>query len=139
MIDVLRFTVPGTPVPQGSKSISRAGVMYEANKALAPWREAVTVAARQARLHARHETYPARAPVRVVLEFFMPRPPSLAARHVAPAVAPDLDKLARAILDALGTAKVYRNDGQVVSMQCDEYYGTDFTGVDITTGMLIAD
>ena len=136
MIDPLRFTVPGTPVPQGSKSISRTGVMYEANRALPAWREAVIVCARQARLHARHETYPQRAPVAVLLEFFVPRPATLARKHETPAVAPDLDKLTRAILDALALAKVYRNDGQVVSIRADKYYAAGFTGVDITAGLL---
>src|SRR5699024_7139974 len=34
--------IPGTPVPQGSKSVTRTGVMFESNPRLKPWRETMS-------------------------------------------------------------------------------------------------
>ena len=36
---------------------------------------------------------------------------------------PDIDKLARAILDALTDARVWPDDGQVVTMHVEKRYG----------------
>jgi len=58
-------------------------------------------------------------PVAVDLIFFMPRPKTV--KREAPWVYPDLDKLLRAVLDAL-TGKVYRDDGQVIWVHMGEEY-----------------
>jgi Holliday junction resolvase RusA-like endonuclease len=53
--------------------------------------------------------------VRVTLAFYLPRPQSLPRRVLAHTKAPDLDKLARNIFDAL-TNVVFRDDAQIVDV-----------------------
>lgn len=88
--------VPGAPAPQGSKRHVGRGILIESSKAVGPWRERVALAAHS---HARG-LIP--GPVHVRLNFVMPRPKSAPRRSTPPAVKrPDVDKLARAVLDAL--------------------------------------
>lgn len=104
--------VPGRPAPQGSKRYLGRGVMVESSKAVKPWRADV----RDALLDAGGNPVAQFAgPVSVVLEFVLPRPASTPKRTTPPAVKrPDLDKLERAVLDAIGSAGVWRDDSQVV-------------------------
>lgn len=131
MIDI---TVFGRPAPQGSKkAFLRPGAkfptMIEASKKLAPWRNAVAQAAGSAMGNRTVWT----GPVKVVLRFSMLRPKahfgsgrnagaikaSSPRHHVQ---TPDVDKLARAVLDAL-TSVVFRDDSQV----CDLWASKQWT------------
>lgn len=109
--------VAGIPVPQGSKSVTKRGLMYEANKALIPWRGRVEVAAK----HAMQGRELFTGPVDISIAFAMPRPKS--ARRDFPSVKPDLDKLIRAVGDAL-TGVVYKDDALVVHLDCIKHYTT---------------
>lgn len=108
--------VPGDAAPQGSKSFKgmRGGraILAESSKALGPWRERVALAA-----HAHGWTLaPAGVPVAVELLFVRPRPLSTPKRRTPPAVKkPDLDKLERAILDAI-TGIAFTDDSQVTDL-----------------------
>lgn len=125
------FTVDGVPRPQGRKSaITRGGrtvVVESGRKLLQPWREAIAGAA------ARAIAEPFAGPVRVELVFTMPRPLDHYAgrdrarplRENAPRWhphRPDLDKLARAVLDGL-TGPALLDDGQVVELVARKVYG----------------
>lgn len=115
---LLQVFVPGRPAPQGSKRfLGRSGgkgITVESSKAVAPWRADVRDAA-LAKLG--NEVSPADGALSVHLEFVMPRPTSTPKRSTPPAIKrPDLDKLARAVLDALGSAGVWRDDSQVVEL-----------------------
>lgn len=114
------FFVPGTPAPQGSKKHVGNGVMIESSKHLKPWRARVAWLARQ---HIRRSHT---GPVKLEMQFYFRRPK----RHYgtgrnsdnlklsAPAMhtqKPDIDKLERAILDAL-TGIAYIDDSQVVKV-----------------------
>lgn len=102
--------VPGRPAPQGSKRHLGNGIMVEASKAVKPWRVDVAWAVRA------HFPTPLDGPVRLELEFVMPRPKSAPKRSTPPAVKrPDLDKLARAVLDAI-TGVVVSDDSQIVEL-----------------------
>jgi crossover junction endodeoxyribonuclease RusA len=118
--------VAGVPAPQGSKRAYGAGRpggkirLVESSKRVKPWREDV----RQAFLDQRH---PESAPhviatggeaLIVKIVFVMPRPKATSkTRATPPAVKkPDLDKLERAVLDALTSAGVYADDSQVVAL-----------------------
>lgn len=92
--------------------------MRHSNKGLKPWRNTIR--------HVASNTFTARisGPVRVVANFYLPRPKSVQKR-LRPHVAPDLDKLERAIGDALeGVA--YDNDSQIVSWRADKWYADDY-------------
>jgi Holliday junction resolvase RusA-like endonuclease len=108
--------VEGVPVPQGSKSISRSGVMYEANKALKPWRKEVTAAASWV---AGPQFELMQGPLVLAVWFTMPRPPTV--KRESPSVPPDLDKMCRAIGDAL-SGIVYKDDAQIIRIDAIESY-----------------
>ena len=124
------FEVPGVPQPQGSTKAFRhrttGRVMVTSDNArLRPWRDAVCWHARQA-LAGRGALV---GPVAVAVEFRFRRPaghfgkrglrPAAPREHV---VRPDLDKLARAVLDALNEAGVWRDDAQVVELRLRKGY-----------------
>ena len=114
---MIAFTVFGVPIPQGSmKAFMRPGMRFPVvtadNKRTKSWRQAVVDAAREQLADAS----PLEGPVGLGVEFFLPRPRSAKKDVVLPAKKPDLDKLVRAIGDALTAAGVWRDDSQVVSV-----------------------
>lgn len=118
---MLDFFVEGTPVPQGSKNAYVRGgraVLVDANPRLKSWRAEVREAAEAAIADAGWETLD--EPCHVYLGFTLPRPKR--PRWGAPAVKPDLDKLTRAVFDALTDAGVWRDDSRVVSMEVTKKY-----------------
>jgi len=130
----LVITVYGIPAPQGSKRHVGNGVMVESSKKVKPWREDVRAAALQAYandqgivLHTRTQ------PIRVDITFTLPRPKGhyRTGRNAHllrdnapqwPATKPDIDKLARSTLDALGSAGIYHDDAQVARLYVTKEY-----------------
>lgn len=110
----LEFFVPGKPAPQGSKRHVGRGILVESSRECGPWRERVAIAAHNAM---RSSGLPILAgAVTVILDFTLPRPKSAPKRSTPPAVKrPDLDKLQRAVLDAI-TGVVIVDDSQVVNI-----------------------
>ena len=128
------WDVDGTPVPQGSLRPYMAGgrpvLVYSNREPLAMWRDAVRDAC--------PITEPALGPCGVHMRFRIQRPRghyakdgSILPRFVdaMPCTRPDIDKLARAILDAL-TMRVWRDDAQVVDMHATLRYA-DTPGVTV--------
>lgn len=118
---MISFFVEGVPAPQGSKDHVGNGRMVESSKRLKPWRATVRAAARAA-----WEGEPYAGPVSVDVTFRFLRPKShygtgrnaAILKGSAPshhAYRPDVDKLARAILDAL-TGVAWSDDSQVVAV-----------------------
>lgn len=122
MTFLLTCIIPGTPQQQGSKRSLGAGRPFiEANKNLAPWR-ADAIAYLQAEWRGRG---PTTEPVSVDVAFDFARPASHygtgrnagVLKDSAPggkATAPDLDKLCRALGDALTQSGVLRDDALIV-------------------------
>ena len=110
--------VRGTPAPQGSKRHVGGGRMVEQSKAVGPWREAVRGETQRAMGH----LVPAEGPLSVLINFYLPRPKSLAKSVTLPAKRPDLDKLARAVLDGLTEGGAWLDDGQVVRLMAQKNY-----------------
>ena len=111
----LYFEVDGSPTPQGSKSAYVRGgraVLVEANKKLPAWRLAVKSAAELA-LAERGLIKPFTGPVRVTVTFFLAKP-AKPKWPIFPASKPDLDKLARAVLD--GCLPLWTDDSLVVDL-----------------------
>ena len=117
-IMLLAVFVPGKPAPQGSKRYlgvkGGKGITVEMSKKVAPWRTDV----REAVIGAARVAGSGGAPLSVRLEFVMPRPASTPKRRTPAAVKrPDLDKLVRAVLDAIGSAGcIWVDDSQVVDL-----------------------
>jgi crossover junction endodeoxyribonuclease RusA len=91
---------------------ARFPVVTADNKRTKPWKHTVTELA----LAARGEAPAIDGPVIVELALYLPRPKSAPQRVKHPAKKPDIDKLVRAILDALTYARVWNDDSQVVSL-----------------------
>jgi Holliday junction resolvase RusA-like endonuclease len=119
----LSFQVFGDPVPQGSKRafvVKNRPVVVDDNKAtLRSWRSAVIDAAR-AEING---DAPELGPIRVTLMFFLRRPQRPKAG--VPIVKPDIDKLARAVLDGMMDAGVFRDDSQVTTLTARKRYTTE--------------
>jgi crossover junction endodeoxyribonuclease RusA len=110
---VLDVWVPGKPAAQGSKRYLGPGRVVEQSKNVAPWRSDV-----RSVVASRWHAEPIAVAVRAWLDFVMPRPSSAPKRFTPNAVKrPDLDKLQRAILDALGSAGVWGDDSQVIDIR----------------------
>jgi Holliday junction resolvase RusA-like endonuclease len=128
----LSFTVLGLPAPAGSKRgfLSKTGrvLITDDSTRSKGWKNQV---ADQAAQLMDGELWD--GPLSLVVEFVLPRPKShfgtgrnrgevkLSAPYF-PASRPDLDKLSRAVLDAL-TSVVYRDDAQVVRKLATKAYG----------------
>jgi Holliday junction resolvase RusA-like endonuclease len=121
---VLSFAVGGEPRPQGSKKafvVKGRAVMIDDNKpALKTWRDAVANSARAA-LSVAEIFEPAEGALAVAIEFVLARPKTVT--RDLPSVQPDIDKLQRAVLDALTTASVWKDDGQVTTISARKIYG----------------
>lgn len=107
--------IEGLPVPQGSLNTGKHGKIYQ-SRAVKEWRE--TVAQGLARVVT--EFAPSGTPIEVSLEFSMPHKPTSL---------PDLDKLVRAVLDAM-SGIVYKDDRQVTVISAVKYQRSPH-GVDI--------
>lgn len=126
---LLQAWAPGLPITQGSKNVTRSGVMYDVKaRELRTWRHTV---AHHLLLTHRPRTV-LTGPVQVGLWFLLPRPKShLRADGSKAPTAPtlptnkqDLDKLTRAVFDAITEAGVWGDDGQAVMLTASKSYAT---------------
>lgn len=130
--------VPGIPAPQGSKKAVTRGrktVLIEMSKALPAWRANVTERV-QARMRVTG-TQRIDGPVRVDVTFWLTRPAAARGRAF-PHVAPDVDKLARGVLDALTLSGVIEDDARVVDLTVRKRYAHAQTGARVTVCAAIA-
>lgn len=124
---MIAFTVYGRAEPQGS---SRAWVkngkahVTSANKKLKPWRQMLTqVAVCEATALGSMPLAGKHIPVRLTLDCYFERPPSIPKKRTHMVVKPDADKLLRAANDAL-TGVLYADDAQVVDARVRKHYGS---------------
>jgi crossover junction endodeoxyribonuclease RusA len=119
------FDVRGAAEPKGShrafpirrKDGSRGVAVTDSNRSVAGWTRMVQSAAQQQCGGVYFDT----AAVRLAVVFYLPRPKSLPARVRAHLTRPDLDKLLRAIKDAL-TGLLWHDDSQVVELLARKGY-----------------
>ena len=118
---MITLEVFGDPAPQGSKKVVR-GRLIEASKKLKPWRAAIEKACVP---YADQNIY--LGPVRLEVDFFLPRPPSIKmTKRPFPIVPPDLDKLLRAVGDGIGqSGMIWGDDSQVVEIFARKFYADD--------------
>lgn len=134
----LCFYVEGIPVPQGSKSVSRSGHLFDSNaKKLKPWRRQIAdvIRATEPRMQITD-------PVSLSVIFKFPRPAShfnkSGLKLSSPKymqVKPDLDKLIRAVGDGVATdAGLLKDDSLIVSINAEKRYciGSELPGALIT-------
>lgn len=120
----IEFWVPGRPVAKGSKNAFPfkrkdgslgASVVEVSSENLKPWMNAVREEAKRFFVNTCVNAFD------VVLIFFFKPPKKKVRRYHT--VKPDIDKLTRAVLDAL-TGVVWDDDSQVVGLQAVKKYGT---------------
>lgn len=145
--------VPGRPVPQGSLrpmvSKSTGQAFIKNSSVLMAWRSKVTswaIEAQAEQMHTKRLDFPLEGPIGVELLFYLARPKHHygTGKNAAvvkdsspakPASAPDIDKLTRAVFDALTDAKVWHDDGQVVWVRVVKMWG-DQEGVYVSLGTM---
>lgn len=127
----------GIPAPQGSKRHVGMGRMIESSKALKPWRELIIADCKKLNLPEALDT-----PVGISLIFCFPRPKNhfnkkgellgKAPKHKT--TRPDIDKLTRAVLDALVYGAVIKDDSMVYNISVHKRFcvGKEEPGVSIT-------
>jgi crossover junction endodeoxyribonuclease RusA len=119
------FFVPGDPKPKGSLRIFGPGKFIPDSTGMLEWCHRITEAAKATITRRGVE-----GPLSVSLRFSLRRPkghfgkggavrPSAPAR---PAKKPDIDKLARAVLDAITVSGVWIDDAQVVRLNAEKNY-----------------
>ena len=140
----IEIIVLGTPAPQGSKhgyAVKAKGAytgkvaQVESSAKVKPWRMAVKYAALEA-LPTRDGSAILTGAVSLEVTFRLPRPKGhygtgrnagtiKATAPRRPASRPDLDKLLRSTLDALGEAGVWLDDSQVVTVVGTKHYANN--------------
>jgi crossover junction endodeoxyribonuclease RusA len=135
----MMITVRGIPAPQGSKRHVGGGRMVEMSKAVGPWREAVRAETQSAM----NGHKPIEGPVKVIIKFEQARPRShyRTGRNAHllrdsspsyPCAQPDVDKLARAVLDGLTMGGAWLNDAQVIYLKAVKMYGQPGCTIEIS-------
>lgn len=113
--------VEGNPKPQGSKRgfvISGKAILVDASEGNKDWRKTVTAA-----IKADRRFDPITGPVNVDLAFWLPRAKSNKTKF--PAQKPDIDKLARSVLDAITDSGLIEDDAKVISLWCMKKWADD--------------
>jgi crossover junction endodeoxyribonuclease RusA len=122
----VRITVAGIPAPQGSKRHVGGGRMVEQSRAVGPWREAIRAETQRAMSNDWNtiKTWP----VTIQIVFRLPRPKSAPASVIWPAKRPDVDKLARAVLDGLVAGGAIADDCLVVYLSAKKTFASETRG-----------
>ena len=116
---MIQFFCPGLPRAKGSMRgfvVKGRALITNSSPATRSWEQDVAFFARQACAGA------TQGPVSLSLCFYLPRPKK--PKHEQHIVKPDVDKLARAVMDAL-TGIAYRDDSQVHDLAVSKLYEHD--------------
>lgn len=128
-VATIMFQVHGLPAPQGSTRafvVKGKPIITSTAKGLSAWRRLVADVAQDFA-----PEQPWQGPVGIDLHFGLPKPKSAPkTRRVWPDKRPDLDKLTRAVLDAL-TYVVFADDSQVVEIRATKDYGAPGVAVEV--------
>ena len=125
----MEIRIYGDPAPQGSKRVFNGRVVEASGNKLKVWRKAIAAACQEL---VSEEHLLLLGPVRVEVEFYLPRPASVTQKkRPLPIVPPDIDKLCRSLLDGLnqgfdtgkvGDGIIYADDSQVVELYASKFY-----------------
>lgn len=139
-VPFISYQVPGLPVMQGDLQAGWHGKLFHKSKGLEPWRHEVAWRARKAMRTNGFRSVLLGGPVSMTLFFVLKRPQAMSKRKATePAIKrPDLDKLTRAVFDAL-TEVVYVDDSQIVEDHCYKRTAepNEETGVIVTVNRIV--
>lgn len=129
----MKLEVVGIPVPQGSKKAfvrnGHAVIVDEKSRALSTWREAIGQAARDDL--ARVPRPPIDGPIEVKIYFRFAASKSDPHRFWH-SVKPDLDKLVRAVFDALTEGGAIRDDARICALTTKKRFASESETVGCT-------
>ncbi|MFO7282935.1 MAG: RusA family crossover junction endodeoxyribonuclease [Thermobifida fusca] len=137
----LTVTAHGAPAGQGAISyVGRGRSIHTNHKRLMPWRQAIVDAASDAMEQQRRHAFPLDGPLVVELTVTVAKPKSAPKTRTTWPItrsSSDIDHHARAVLDALTRAEVWRDDSQVVEVTARKVYPGE--GVDALdeTGVIV--
>lgn len=125
-----RLEVYGAPEPQGNKTgfvrngrvVMVEGRRPDSRERFKSWRDAVAREARE--WQERHEAPLLDEACRLTCTFRLPRPKSIPKKRTQPTSRPDVDKLARAVGDAL-KGLLYSDDSKVCELVVRKVYAVD--------------
>lgn len=121
-MEKIELEIFGFPKPQGSKRHVGNGILIEAaGESLKKWRREIAAACQAT------STEKLTGPLKVEAVFFLPRPKSITPRQrPLPILPPDIDKLARGLLDGIGQAgNIWGDDSQVTQLIVNKFYADD--------------
>lgn len=129
-LETIAFAVLGEPSPEGSTrsyyiaKLNRTVTTHQNQASLEAWRNRVATEA-QRTLEGREWTSDCSSAYALEVDFVLSRPPSVPRhRRLRPTVKPDIDKLVRAVNDAL-TKILFPDDCQVISVKMTKGYEDD--------------
>jgi Holliday junction resolvase RusA-like endonuclease len=120
--------VSGKAAPQGSKKgyvINGRAILVDASEGNKAWRKKVT---ETVKAHEQYIRY--KGAVNVSLAFYMEKAKSNKTGFMMQK--PDIDKLARSVLDALTDSETIEDDSRVVHLTCSKTWADEQPGVLIT-------
>lgn len=127
VMEMIEFTIEGTPRPQGSKRNVGGGIMVESSKHVKEWRAFARMKAVEAMRGLPRIEKP--TGVSLAVRFYFDRPKkhftSKGLRPEAPLVhvgKPDTDKILRALFDSM-TEIVFEDDSQICRLTVSKLYG----------------
>jgi Holliday junction resolvase RusA-like endonuclease len=125
MKTVYSLFVNGIPKAQPRPRMTASGHVYNPDSANA-WKEIVRTA------FAAFHKPPITNPIRLRVSFFLPRPRAMKKGTAVPHVKkPDVDNLLKALMDAMTTAGVWKDDALVYVTEAGKWYAADKTGARI--------
>jgi Holliday junction resolvase RusA-like endonuclease len=120
--------ISGKATPQGSKKafvINNRAVLVDASGGNKEWRKKVTDSVKAHEQYIRYK-----GAVNVKLAFYMEKAKSNKTGFMMQK--PDIDKLARSVLDALTDSEIIEDDSRVVHLTCSKTWAEEQPGVLIT-------
>ena len=120
--------ISGKATPQGSKKafvINNRAVLVDASGGNKEWRKKVTDAVKAHEQYIRYK-----GAVNVKMSFYMEKAKSNKTGFMMQK--PDIDKLARSVLDALTDSEIIEDDSRVVHLTCSKTWAEEQPGVLIT-------
>lgn len=116
MKQILETDVPGKPIAQGSmKSYGGRRIVHSNARELTQWRQAVAWT-----LRTQYRGEPLDEPIAVHAVFRLQRPKTVKREY--PTTPPDLDKLQRAIGDAITESGIVKDDSRIIEWRTVKRY-----------------
>lgn len=111
------LSVTGDPASQGSHAIMHGRIVQVNSKKHKAWRQAIV---QEAIANLPADWQPIDEPCEAIINFYLPKPKTV--DRPSPSVAPDLDKLVRAVFDSLKDSGIVVDDSRIVRVSARKLY-----------------